>query len=271
MHLTCNSAPTSAAETQIKAKEHNAKSALHSSLSEGEAMAPRRLSVMITASHVPSHPSAALITEVIKSLGKINLPQDTTIILAHDHSHAAEYKAYLANLRETLNERFVLNVRDRHGHLTGNIRDAFKHVSSQYVLILQHDLPFIEHLDIQQIMDDMDSFPKIKHVRFNRRANIKVGFDGLNDLFGQMLNAKHYTYTRTPGWSDQNHLCLAQYYRTVVFRECKDGDFMENFLHGKCVTEKDHARFGTYLFGRLGRDATICHTDGRFYSHQADT
>ena len=47
----------------------------------------------------------------------------------------------------------------------------------------------------------------LKHIRFNKRANIKVLFDAQNELFGREERGINYSYTRTPCWSDQNHIC----------------------------------------------------------------
>ena len=103
----------------------------------------------------------------------------------------------------------------------------------------------------------------IKHVRFNRRKNIKAGFDSINNLFGLQVKQKNYTYTRTPGWSDQNHLCLTSYYTNIVMNECSDGKFMEVQLHGKNKNEEIHKKYGTYLFGELNNPQVIKHTNGR--------
>jgi len=62
----------------------------------------------------------------------------------------------------------------------------------------------------------MKTNPELKHVRFNKRANLKQASDALNDLFGKQLVSTNYTYTRTPSWSDQNHICLSKYYRDII-------------------------------------------------------
>ena len=73
----------------------------------------------------------------------------------------------------------------------------------------------------------------------------------------------NYTYTRTPGWSDQNHLCLTGYYTDIVMKECSNRTFMESQLHGKCKNAKLHKKYGTYIFGELNHPAVIKHTDGQ--------
>ena len=97
---------------------------------------------------------------------------------------------------------------------------------------------------------------------FNKRDNIKIGSDALNDLFGYQCDAVHYKYTRTPSWSDNNHLALTKYYLDVVFLDC-GARFMENTLITRSKNETIHKKYGTYLYGTLNHPKTIHHSDGR--------
>jgi len=222
------------------------------------------LTIIITASFIPSHPSISLIKETIESLSYLNYPNDTKIILAHDFDNDNNYNKYLENLNNYIKSFSNIEITKckKHGHLVGNIRNALSGVNSKYILVVQHDLPFIKEVDIQKVIEDMDENLNIKHVRFNKRENIKKGFDKLNNLFGLQLKKK-YTYTRTPAWSDNNHLCLTSYYNDIVLKECKDGGPMEETLHGKNKDIKSHHKYGTYIFGPLGQEKIIKHTDGK--------
>ena len=109
----------------------------------------------------------------------------------------------------------------------------------------------------------MEENNNIKYVRFNKRKNVKTGFDNLNNLFGLQVKQANYTYTRTPAWSDNNHLCLTTYYTDIVMKECSDGCPLERKLHSKNENEEMHKKYGTYLFGELKHSAVIKHTDGK--------
>lgn len=223
------------------------------------------LTIIITASFIPSHPSIKIIQETIESLKFINMPSNTKIILAHDYNNNINYIKYFEKLNQYIKSRsnIIIVRRTTNGHLTGNIRNALQYVNSKYILVLQHDLVFIQNIDIQKVIEDIEKNNNIKHVRFNRRKNIKGGFDSINDLFGLQVKQKNYTYTRTPGWSDQNHLCLTSYYTNIVMNECSDGDFMERQLNGKNINEEIHKKYGTYLFGGLNNPQIIKHIHGR--------
>jgi len=221
-------------------------------------------SVIITASFIRSHPSIDFIKSVIESLTYLNIEQ-VPIILAHDFSGHLNFKIYLINLKRYIADKpnIKIVVRNSPGHLTGNIRNAFQYINTEYVLIIQHDLPFIRTLNIKKVIEDMQANPELKHVRFNKRANIKSGFDELNDLFGKQVYSKNYIYTRTPGWSDNNHICTSNYYKDIVLKECPNGSPMESHLYNKSIDESIHSIYGTYLLGELNEPAYINHIDGR--------
>lgn len=223
------------------------------------------LTIIITTNFIPSHPKIKLIQETIESLQLINMPHDTEIILAHDYDNHINYIKYFEKLNEYIKSYSNIKIikRKDHGHLTGNIRNALQYVNSKYILVIQHDLPFIKMFDIQKVIHDMEENDNIKYVRFNKRKNIKEGFDALNNLFGLQVKQENYTYTRTPAWSDNNHLCLTGYYIDIVMKECQDGCPMEKILHGKNKNEEMHNKYGTYLFGELNHPQVIKHTDGR--------
>ena len=109
----------------------------------------------------------------------------------------------------------------------------------------------------------MSENPLLKHVRFNKRKNSKVYSDAFNNLFGFQLKCTHNTYTRTPSWSDNNHLCKSSYYKEVVLTECKDGLPMEKVLMKKSKNKELHEKYGTFIFGPLGHSRIIKHLDGR--------
>lgn len=224
------------------------------------------LTIVITASFIPTHPSRFIIEKTLESLKYINMRPGTKIVLAHDYNDSDDYAKYLKNINDYAEQSpmdIEIAMCAEHGHLVGNVRNAFARIASKYALVIQHDLPFVRKFDIQKVMEDMEENPGIKYVRFNKRSNIKTEFDAFNDLFGFQQIQKNYTYTRTPAWSDNNHLCLTSYYTDIVLKECDNGGPMEKILHGKITDIESHEKYGTYLFGPLEQKRFIKHTDGR--------
>ena len=228
----------------------------------------KNLSIIITASYIPSHPSIKLIQEVIESLELLNLPNDVLVILAHDFSDESNYIEYLKKLDEYIkgknNLKFKIVVRKSHGHLVGNVRNALKHVDTEFVLVIQHDLKFNKRpIDIMKVVEDMRINKELKHIRFNKRCNRPTNADSHFGLFGKEIQSQNFTYTRTNAWSDNNHICPVDYYREIVMKECNDGKPMEYFLLLKSKNEKIHKKYGTYLFGPVEDRSYIKHLDGK--------
>jgi len=193
------------------------------------------------------------------------LPPGTPIVLAHDHGEDPSYLEYLTAVRERALYRpaWRVSVRETHGHLSGNIRCALEGVTTPYVLIVQHDMPFTRPVDVMSVVRDMERDRRLLHVRFNWRRNVKAGCDADNWLWGEEARGGENVYTRTPMWSCLTHLCPTEYYRRVVLEEVPDGYFPENVLRGRATDVETHARYGTYVYGGLGAEACVKHTDGR--------
>ena len=229
-------------------------------------------SVLITCSYIKSHPSIKIIKQVIESLDKTNIKPDTPIILAHDSlkrngDNNLIYEQYLENLRQFIKNKPNIQIvrRETHGHLVGNVRNAFQYINTDYVLLIQHDFEFIREFDIEKIIDDMQNNSNLKHIRFNKRTtqkkpmnmDLKPGKDYVP--YGVQYKCKNYTYTQTPGWSDNNHLVSSAYYRNIILPECQDGRAMER--HFKLAN--DHNKYGTFIFDKLNEKPYILHLDGR--------
>lgn len=226
----------------------------------------KSLTIIVTASVIPSHPSTELIEETLTSLTYLGF-KDAPIILAHDHSTDPRYEAYMRKVAAISSRRVNMQIvqrRDR-GGLAGNVREAMQYVLTPFVMIVQHDLPFVRPINIKNVIQDMQKNAQLKHVRFNKRRNIKLGFDAKNDLFGKELTCQHYTYTRTPAWSDNNHICRTAYYVEQVLPRTADLRPIESSMHQLVNDEAAHDIFGTYLLGPNNELPYIKHTDGRNY------
>ena len=225
------------------------------------------LTIIITASVIPSHPDITMIKETMKSLDLIN-HKNSKIILAHDYSDKKEYKEYLKNLENYVEnmDNVQIVVRDDWGHLTGNVRNAMKYVKTKYILVVQHDFPFIQAVDIHKIIEDLKSTSELKCIRFNKRNNNQIIGWGkkfnYNNLYNKYQVNKNYSYISSPNWSDNNHICSTEYYNNVILKISKDKTAMENNLKNIKRDNKFIKKFGPYIFGDLNEKAYINHLDG---------
>jgi hypothetical protein len=250
-----------------------------------------RLTVIISGSYLDSHPSITFVQEVIESLELTGIPHSTPLILSHDKikpgTEGAEekekaYQEYFKNLGEYVKaspfKNITISQAPEWGHLTRTLKYTVSQVKTKYMLVLQHDIHIRREIPVLDMIDLMETYKHVKHLRFNVRRNHPTfmwwdGYAGGSCLFSE----EEYDDTRlcvTPAWSDQNHLATKEYYENIVFPDCTnpDGeliwDFMENRLNGLC--HHNHDRYGTYIYGEYGAPRTSRHSDGRKSSPEAD-
>lgn len=225
-----------------------------------------KLTIIITSSFIKSHPDIKHIKEVIESLKYLNTNYD--LILAHDYNDSPKYKEYINNLKEYIQDlkNTKILIRDSHGHLTGNIRNSIPHVETEYILLVQHDLPFIRDVYIDKVIEDMEKYSDIKHLKF-ARVNNKVlknsTWDNKNNTYGYKTYKNNYEYTSVDSWSDNNHLCKLEYYKDIVMKKCPDGVPMELILNDKIKSKEDQLYYGTYVLGNKDyEEPYLTHSDG---------
>ena len=233
--------------------------------------------IIITASHIPSHPSTYLITTTIESLKYINYngTEKINVYLSHDFSDNINYINYIDNLKKycknfnknTLLFNLIIIKKDTHGNLVGNIRNCLKYVNNEYLLIIQHDFPFCKNFKIENILKDMIKYPMLKHIRFNKRNNFKQNwdFDKINYFNNYNIKANN-NYISTTCWSDNNHLTRKSYYDNFIMKISEDGESMEFFLKKINKKKKINGNFllyGTYIYGKIGETKYINHLDGK--------
>lgn len=243
------------------------------------------LSIVIITNYIPSHPSIAHIKQMLESLYLLQISRDTEVIIsfdalkpaiANDEGCIERYKEYFNNLREFCKSEFkfknvTLSMRKTWGGILGNVKHGVQFVTTKYMLVLQHDLYFKIPIAIYPLVELMEKYSEIKHLRFNTLPNLPVypGWDGwtLNpeSVFREVMY-DNISLCLTPAWADQNHLTTKEYYDNVVFPDCAmfggpDNTWMEEVLNTLCL--HDRTRYGTFVYGNYGIQPTICHSDGR--------
>jgi len=252
------------------------------------------ITIIVTASPVKSHPRFTMIKKVVESLSCAkcdggNAYKVCPIILAHDGPQPMDepsfgtieaakefkretywdYDRYLDGLTRWANRFDNIEVvkRPDYGNLIGNIAHALEQVKTPYVFIVQHDLPFIRSFDLTSILKDMKANPQLKHIRFNRQRNDLAkgkNFDAKDrEIFGKELRTGSNVYTYTCAWSDNNHICRANYYREIILPECGDVKrYMETIINPKSTAET-HSHYGTFIYGHNRHERMIANLNGR--------
>jgi hypothetical protein len=137
-------------------------------------------------------------------------------------------------------------------------------VKSRFIYVLQHDFKFIREIDHTSVIKSMIDYPNIlKIVRFNKRRNVPVQIDK-GECFGMKTEVDHVNgvnFTKTPGWSDNNHLTTKVYYEELLKRISFLHRAPEGPMQG--TAKKDCETWGPLLYGARGDEATLAHLDGR--------
>jgi hypothetical protein len=180
--------------------------------------------IIITSSLIPSHPSLELINQTIASLCHIQgLPPQTPVIitvdgiLQHDTndrnpSTITSHKSiileqYIQSLRDTYNEYSHITVlaQKTQMYLVGNVRQAIQQVQTEFVYMVQHDMPFIAPIHHSALVQTMIEFPdEVRMVRFSPRKTLARSRDKLGLCGSDVdLEANGIALAKTHTWSDK--------------------------------------------------------------------
>lgn len=183
----------------------------------------------------------------------------------------AEYERYKDRNKSWILERvphaqfFELPFR---GCLTRNIHQCFHKIETEYIHIMQHDLPIEKEIPLLCILEVMNQHPEIKLVRYAARAENRFHEEFTRDAMGieslpqEEVELEGTRFSRCNQWSDQNHITTRRYYQDLVFPETlPQYGFMENHLLFKPIT--NHTRYGTYYLGGYEDGGYCRHSDAR--------
>jgi hypothetical protein len=230
-----------------------------------------------------------LVDETLASLQRfLGVAQDGTdipIVVSHDGlpvfsspRRRRAFTGYLFGLKARVKENFAVCVLSRRRGLTRNIELGLRFVRTPYVLIVQHDLPFIQPVDLLEAVATMREDSRVKHLRFNLLPNSEAGWDsgvppGLNMAPGvrsgfhkEIESLRGTQLMQTLNWSDNNHLCHSSYYSEVVYPVVGFRTIPPERAMIPLVSPETHAHFGTFVWGGSDAGPVISHSDGRRFS-----
>ena len=235
------------------------------------------LSIIISASPSPTHPSTHLILETLESLKFLKLPKGVKIILAHDgiKHHSSElldnYNQYLKQLANSLCDQEVVKLlaNKKWTHLNGVLHEAIYQTFTKYVLVLQHDLPFIRHVDLAKLIEFMETNSEIKHVRFSKSQEPYLW--DVDPRYRKKYFLEHHfakdglelVLTKTLGWTDNNYLCTKEYFEKVVFPITRHEKIFPESAMNLASSRFTKNLFGNWRYGGIDDGPYIEHTNGR--------
>ena len=178
---------------------------------------------------------------------------------------------------------FYQIIGERIGFALG-VKECLEFVSTEYVLVAQHDWAFEKHIPIHDILKRMQENEHLNYIAFISRSNLSYSIKkGVNQSGIKKVDSSVYyhpdlkDFSRIYFWYDRTHLCKKQTYKEIVFGHgyFKRGNFIEDvFGHvmmndirsSTCLEEMitRHNKYGCYLY-EPSNEIYLRHLNGRKY------
>lgn len=234
------------------------------------------ITVLVTCSPIPSHPSTEILQETIDSI-RAQLP-DAEIVLTFDgvrpeqQHRRGDYELFIQRALWLADHQWgnVLPlIHDEHLHQAVCAKRALDHVQSPLLLFVEHDTPLVGEIPWNDIADTILA-GDANVVRLHHEASILEPHRYLM-LDQEPQKVRGVPMSRTVQWSQRPHLASVAWYRDLLDRyfPTDERDFIEDRVYGRLVAA--HKRDGemgwlgwrTWIYTPDGDIKRSYHTDGR--------
>jgi hypothetical protein len=243
------------------------------------------LTIIISSSPSPTHPDTNLIDSVLESVDEFLNLSRIKIIFCLDapkpNQQSAEidkYKEFIQNLENRFRQKgnYVFIKQSEWGHLSGGLKNAIEFVNTNFVLVLQHDLPFIKHVDLEPLIQILKNESSVKRIEFTRDQGpcrwdsepYYRRFKYHSKLF--KVNGREIPLTKTLAWTDNNYLCSKEYVQDVIFGIIRDEKIFPEHALNLASSRLTANLLGTWRFGLENSGPFIFHTNGRFQENPSN-
>jgi hypothetical protein len=238
--------------------------------------------VIISSNFIPISPSLAMINRTIQSLNNLRglCPTSPLIITVDGLNRRTRRKhkdadvrlaQYIQALKETYNQDHHTILASKESiELTNNIQHAMYRVKTEFVYIIQHDMPFVQEVNHTALLKTLDEYPDVlRLVRFNLRPN-EMREEEKGTCYNESTPVdaiNGINLIKTWIWSDNNHLTRKSYYDEMfkLFHDKRgrgnNPRFMEWYMRAE--GERNCTYWGTFYYGKHGLAPTIGHLDGK--------
>lgn len=234
------------------------------------------ITVLVSTSPLPSHPSTRIIDETIASV-RAQLPTAEIILMCdgvrpEQEARRADYETYLQRVLWSANHvwgNVLPLIFDEHLHQSGCTKRALEHVHTPLVLFVEGDTPLVGEIPWPEISDVILA-GDANLVRFSHEASILEPHRHLA-LDSEPQKVRGVPMTRTVQWSQRPHLASTAFYRELLDRWFPNSEknFIEETVYGRLISayqrDGDMGWLGwrTWLYTPEGDIKRSTHTDGR--------
>jgi len=255
-----------------------------------EVLRPDCITILVTTSPIPSHPSPVLLRALFASFRR-HLPslKGCPSLIVCDGYRRADGKPQLCSedaynqFLEAVDERVhsgefgacrVLKLSGKHGYGRA-LQIALAQVQTEFVLVMQHDWLFVKEMDMHRAVEAMREDPSIKYIGMQSMTTLDYA-RRMEVRYQITLPHTHIVagVPLTPQllWYDKPHLCRVSHYLNVVLKDapCDVGEVPEAryglalmwpALRSADNISDTHNHFGTF-FWDVGAEV-VYHLSGR--------
>lgn len=221
-----------------------------------------RLSTIITASPLPSHPDFEILAETVESVRE-RLPKQE-IVIAFDGPRAPNetYEEHIRRVAWWANQYWPevwIHYSGVWKHQAGTIKDVLPHINTGALLMLEADTPLTGEIPWNDLVSLL-YVEAFNSIRLHYDASIHPDHEYL--MKGH-TPSKGFDVLRTVQWSQRPHITLTQYYKDVLSGLPDTArTYVEDWIYGPVANSPwEHNKLG--IFKPPGDMKRSYHLDGR--------
>lgn len=227
------------------------------------------LTVLVTTSPIPSHPSTAIIEETVASvrdqLGDCEIVIVCDGVRKEQEDRRGDYEEYLRRLLNLCRREWtnvVPFIFDRHLHQANAVREVLSEIRTPLLLFVEHDTPLHGEIDWPGLRSVMQS-GGADVIRLHHEAAVLDEHRYLM-IDDTPVDVEGVPLLRTLQWSQRPHLTRTSLYRELLTRFFPPSSrtMIEDVMHG-VVQDEGWERWRLWMYAPPGDMKRSLHLDGR--------
>ena len=189
------------------------------------------VTLIVTTSPIPTHPSTSLVDTALESVLKMNYPF-AEVIVSYDmppKGEKASYREYKKIMKKKYPQFTHLPMK-KHGHFIGSFYNALAHTQTEHFFMLQHDIKLAKEFPIEKCLKWLNTFD------WNIIATHHLK-DGLKEThWFPIFEQQNKDLWKVWGWSERIFLSKRDWMMDKIYHYYTSGDtrnFIEKVFHNK--------------------------------------
>lgn len=234
------------------------------------------ITVLISTSPIPSHPSTAILDETIQSI-RFHLPESEILVMCdgvrpEQEIRRKDYGEYLHRLLWKCNHEYrniLPIIHEEFLHQALMTKQVLNEVRTPLILFMEHDTPLVTDEPIlwevcaRTIQDGF-----CNSIRFLHEAGI---LDEHSYLMRGRDKYLRQDFVKTVQWSQRPHLASTEFYRQILKENFNENSrtFIEDKMHS-VVQCAPWERYKLVIYAPPGNMKHSLHSDGRAGERKAE-